>query len=236
MNEGAGRVAVVTGASSGLGLEIARGLVKRGWSVAALSRNAEKLAHLGSVMGECFEPHTVDVADHDRVAQVFDKIRERHNIVDLLVNNAALFKMAPYGKCTVADINGIVDTNLKGTMYCSHSVLPLLRRPGGRIVNIASVAATHGIANQAIYCASKYGVDGFAEALGQELEADGIGITTICPGGIDTTLWNGLNPYPGDSSKLLKAEDVAGVVQYITELPARVMCKKIVIFPNSEWH
>jgi len=230
------RTAVVTGGGSGLGLEIVETLVNGGWTVHVLARNADNLAVARERLGERFRSHVVDVADYNQVADLFRELALDGEEIDLLVNNAARFKMAPFIECTAADITAIVDTNLKGTMYCSHQVIPLLKRPGGRIVNVASVAATHGIADQAIYCASKYGVDGFAEALGQELIADGIAVTTVYPGGIDTPLWNASNPYPGDISRTLRAGDVAGVVRYVADMPPRVICKKIVLFPRNEWH
>lgn len=228
------RVAVVTGASTGLGFGVATRLVDAGWTVIGISRSGDKLAKAHESLGELFEPCAIDVADYGQLSSVTALAAGRR--IDLLVNNAARFRMAPYMDCTVADIDAIVDTNLKGTMYCTHRVLPLMTRPGGRIINIGSVAGTHGIAGQAIYCASKYGVDGFAEALGQELGADGIAVTTIYPGGIDTPLWNEDNPYLGDRSMLLQPADVADMVAYIANLPVRIVCKKVVVFPSNEWH
>jgi 3-oxoacyl-[acyl-carrier protein] reductase len=110
-------------------------------------------------------------------------------------------------------------------------------KPGARIVNIASVATTHGSAKQAVYCASKFGVDGFAEALNQEVIERGISITTICPGGIDTPLWKPATPYPGgDVSKLLASGDIADLVEYVANLPERVVLKRLTLFPSNEWH
>ena len=144
--------------------------------------------------------------------------------------------MERFSECDVKDINVIIDTNLKGTVFCTNEAIKLMKGNGGRIINIASVAATHGIKNQAIYCASKYGVDGFAEALNQELIEEGISISTIYPGSTDTPLWDKENnPYPGDLSKILKPEDVVNMVEYIANLPKMVVLKKVVMFPSNEW-
>jgi len=229
-------VAIVTGASTGVGFDIARRLVQNRWTVIGFSRSEEKLAKARHLLGERFESYRVDIQDFDQVAAAVVRAGRDVGLVDLLVNNAARFKMASFAACTANDIDAIVDTNLKGAMYCTRCVLPLLNRPGGRIVNIASVAATHGIPGQAIYCASKFGLDGFAEALGQELSPSGVHVTTIYPGGIDTPLWNSDNPYPGDLSEALRSDDVASAVEHVANLPARVICKKVVMFPSNEWH
>lgn len=231
------KIAVITGASSGVGLEISRRFIAKGWTAIGFARTEAKLAAAKKSLGEKFEYFALDVTNADQVSAAFAKIGERHGTIDLLVNNAAVFKMAKFSDCDVKDIASIVDTNLKGTLFCTHRALPLIRKPGGRIVNIASVSATHGIENQAIYCASKFGVDGFAEALGQELRADGIHITTVCPGGIDTPLWSQEgNPYPGDLKKLLQPDDIARMVETVTDLPPNVVMKKLIVFPSNEWH
>jgi NADP-dependent 3-hydroxy acid dehydrogenase YdfG len=230
------KVAVVTGASSGVGSDIARRFVGRGWRVYGLARHEQTLAAVRTELGQAFVPLACDVRDATAVQAVFAKVASAESRIDLLVNNAAVFKMASFRSFALAEIDAIVDTNLKGTIYCTHAALPLLGA-GSRIVNIGSVAGTHGIPTQAAYCASKFGVDGFAEALGQELLADGIAITTICPGGIDTPLWQADgNPYPGDLAKILAPSDVVDVVEHVADLPPRIVLKKVVLFPSNEWH
>lgn len=228
--------AVITGASSGVGTEVAARLIGKGWRVFGIARNRDKLEGVRGELGEHFVPVAADVRKSQDVTAAFATIAETTARLDLLVNNAAVFKMAPYQTCTLDDIDAIIDTNLKGTLYCTHAALRLLGR-GSRIVNIGSVAGTHGIATQAIYCASKYGVDGFAEALNQELIGRGIAMTTLAPGGIDTPLWQAEgNPYPGDLSKILQPGDVAALVEYVADLPERVVLKKAILFPSNEWH
>lgn len=231
------KVIVITGASRGVGLEAARRFVKKGWRVVGLARNTAALAIAKKEFGGFFEYESTDVAKEGDVDRAFRAIGERYEAIDVLVNNAAVFKRAHFSTCAPADITAIVDTNLKGTMLCTLAALPLLRRPGGRIILIASVAATHGIPEQAIYCASKFGVDGFADTLGQELAAEGISVSTICPGGIDTPLWNpATNPYPGNLAETLRPGDVVQLIETVVDLPSHVVVKKIVAFPTNEWH
>ncbi len=231
------KLAVITGASRGVGVDIARRLIAKGWTTIGLARRSEQLADVQKTLGPGFQFFPADVANYDEVAGAFEKIGKQYGTIDVLVNNAAVFKLARFSDCDVRDITSILDTNLKGTLFCTHRALPLLRRPGGRIINIASVAATHGLKNQAIYCASKHGVDGFADALAQELQEEQISVSTICPGGIDTPLWDkATNPYPGDLKKILQPDDVARMVELVAELPAHVTMKKVIMFPSNEWH
>ena len=132
------------------------------------------------------------------------------------------------------EIDDILDTNLKGTIYCTLEAIKKMNK--GRIINISSVSGTHGIKNQAVYSSSKYGVIGFAESLAQELKEKGILISTICPGGINTPLWNESNPYPGNIEDLITTDDIFNTLNYIINLPDNVIVKTITMFPNCEWH
>jgi 3-oxoacyl-[acyl-carrier protein] reductase len=230
------RLAVVTGASQGVGLETCTRLVRGGWTVVGLARQARGLAAAAEKEASKLFYLQADVTKAASVAAAFAAIRERHGSIALLVNNAAVFQLKPFTEYSAADVDQIIDTNLKGTVFSTLEALKNMKS-GARIVNIASVAATHGIAGQALYCASKFGVDGFAEALNQEVIEKGISITTICPGGIDTPLWNPQNPYPGgDVGQLLTSGDIASLVEYVANLPERVVLKRLTVFPSNEWH
>lgn len=232
------RTLLVTGATSGVGLETVRSFIEKGWVAIGLARNQDRLKDIQTLLGDNFFPFTVDVSKPASVAQCFEVVSRQFPTLDLLVNNAAVFKLSPFDQCSIEDIDRIIDTNLKGTLYCTYFALKLLTRGSGRIVNISSVAGIHGIKNQAIYCASKFGVDGFSEALGQELAERGLSMTTICPGGIDTPLWNHVeNPYPGgDVTHLLKSKDIVALIDHIVALPSNVVMKKMITFPSNEWH
>jgi NADP-dependent 3-hydroxy acid dehydrogenase YdfG len=221
---------VITGVSGGVGRSLAKIFIKKGWTVLGLGRTKRKLELLkDEISHNNFAAIEVDIRDPDQVAAVFQYINQK---IDVLVNNASVFISRPFSKCSVKDINDILDTNLKGTMFCTMEALKKMGK--GRIINIGSVSGTHGIENQAIYSASKYGLVGFSESIGQEHEE--ILFTTICPGGINTPLWNESNPYPGDISKTLSPDDIASVVEYVADLPENVVLKTMTIFPNYEWH
>jgi NAD(P)-dependent dehydrogenase (short-subunit alcohol dehydrogenase family) len=230
------RLAVVTGGSQGAGLEICSQLLHAGWKVAAIARSSESLNEAKAKLGSGFHVFSADVRNFSVLEKTFTAIKENLGPIQLLINNAAVFKMKPFAEFSAEEIDNIIDTNLKGTIFTTLHALKNMKE-GARIVNIASVAATHGIPKQAVYCASKFGMDGFAEALGQELVQRKIFVTTICPGGIDTPLWNPSNPYPGGSTEpLLKPADIANAVKYVAQLPKNVILKNMTLFPENEWH
>lgn len=231
-------IIAITGVTSGLGFELSKKFIELDWIVIGLSRNTQKLNQLKLKFGSNFHSFTTDISNIKSVENTFKKIRDEFNKIDIFVNNAAVFKMDKFTNCTYTDIDTIIDTNLKGVMYSTLNVVDIMKASDciGRIINIGSVASTHGIENQAIYCASKYGLNGFAEALNQEIINYGLSISTIFIGGMDTPLWNESNPYPGDKSKLLQCSDVVDMVCYISNIENRVILKNITIFPSNEWH
>lgn len=219
---------VVTGASSGVGLDICRHFEKIGWNVIGLARRVAALK-VGKVKFIQADGRTLDFYNKIRHADIGN--------VDVLVNNAGVFlKSSMMGDIALAssDVDNVIDTNLKGTIYATMACLKVMK-PGARIINIGSVAGTHGIPYQALYCASKYGVNGFFESLQHELLPRGILLTTICPGGINTPLWD-KNKYKGDRNKLLRAGDITSIVDYIAVLPPHVVFKNATLYPSNEIH
>ncbi len=230
---------VISGVSSGLGKELAKKFISLDWNVIGLARNTEILESLSEELGDNFSFYAVDLQDEEGVLSAFDYIDTQLNHIDVIVNNAAVFTMKPFLECDFKDINSIVDTNLKGVMYSTLKAVEIMKKnnKSGRIINISSVAGIHGIENQAIYCASKFGLNGFAEALNQEIIKYNISISTIMPGGINTPLWNEDNPYPGgDTKQLLQCSDIVNTVEYISGLEPRIILKNLTIFPSNEWH
>ena len=157
-----------------------------------------------------------DISNSKNVETLFDSLNNDYKKIDLLVNNAATFKTDKFENCSFDDIDTIIDTNLKGSMYCTLKMIKFMKKKiHGRIINIASVAGIHGIKIKAIYCSSKYGLNGFSEALNQEIIKDNISITTIFPGGIKTPLWNEHNQYNGDVDQILKPNDIVQLVEHM---------------------
>ncbi len=230
------KTVVITGASSGLGKAIAVEQASKGNKVCALARNKERLAELKSLYPELIETYSLNLSKSAEVQAVFAEIAEKNEVIDLLVNNAGIYNNAPFAEESIENIDKIIDTNLKGVMYCTHSVIPSMLKAGkGKIINISSIAGLTGFKGEAIYGTSKSGLQGFADIIGNELKEHNILVTNICPGGISTPLWNSDNTYHGDKDNLTQVEEIAGLVDYILNQPDRTLYKKVVLFPKSEW-
>ena len=228
---------VITGASSGIGKCLALSLAREGKKVYGLARGAEHLHQLEKESKGNITGMQVDITRPEQVTAAFEQI-ERSTPVDVLVNNAAVYERRLFWEQDIDAIDRMVDINLKGTLYCTRLVLPyMLQRKRGYIVNICSMAGMGGVSLETIYCATKHGMVGFADSLAQDLQPFGIHVTTICPGGTSTPLWDDQkNPYPGDKSMITKPEEVAELVEFILSRPANTIYKRVELFPMIEWH
>ncbi|HEY88579.1 MAG TPA: SDR family oxidoreductase [Thermoflexia bacterium] len=229
------RLMVITGASSGVGRATALRFASEGYAVCALARSANKLDELVvEAVGKIY-PYPTDVSDSQAVERTFAKILEEHGKIDVLVNNAGV---TTGGRpIDFAMIDRIIDTNLKGTLYCTFAALPSMRQNGGgHIVNVASIAGVNISAqgDDGLYIASKHGVVAHSEALGRLVRRDGVLVTALCPGGIDTPLWNDENPYPYDEGMMIQPEEVADLIAYILAQPKRTLFKNVIFVPVVE--
>lgn len=230
-----GKIAVVTGGTKGIGYAIAEILVRSGAQVYICGRNEaelslakENLAALGRVDG-C----VADVRDEDQVRALLANCEAAFGGLDILVNNAGIGIM---GK-TVEEMSGdefraTLETNLFGVFYACHHAIPMIkRRGGGYIVNISSLAGQNAHPRMAAYNASKFGLNGFSEALMQEVRNDNIKLTYICPGSVNT-YFGGDTPSE-DQSWQLQPEDIARVVTDLLQMPERALPSRIEIRPSS---
>jgi 3-oxoacyl-[acyl-carrier protein] reductase len=230
---------LVTGATRGVGEALTLKFAKKGHVVYALARTRNQL---NSLVERCGAgkviPFEVDVSIREQVEEATTAIQREYGTPDVLINNAGVVENIPFAEQELEMIDRIVDVNLKGTLYVTRCLVPgMIARGSGRIINLSSVAGTRGIPGQSAYCASKFGMNGFADALAQELLAKGILVTTICPGGIDTPLWDPeKKPYPGDQTRIMQAEEVVDLIEYLLDQPEGTLHKKIVMFPTNEWH
>lgn len=198
----AGRVAVVTGASRGIGRAIAAALSSAGAVVAGCA------LHAAPGVAAC------DVRSPDAVARFAEDVQKRLGTPHILVNNAGTVARARLDELPVEDWDDVVDANLKGTFLVTRAFLPLMRaRRGGRIINIASIAGRQGTAGLTAYCAAKHGVVGLTRALAEELREDGIVVNAVCPGSVDTDMLRVGRP---GAQPDMTPEDVAGVVLYLS--------------------
>jgi 3-oxoacyl-[acyl-carrier protein] reductase len=219
----AGKVAVVTGGTRGIGRAIASALVKAGLQVAITGRHEEEVPDVAS--------YVCDVRDYDQVRSTFAKIAEDFGGVDILVNNAGIGIFGSVESMPVEDFRAVLETNVFGVFYCCHEAIPLMkRRGGGYIINISSLAGANPHANMAAYNASKFGLNGFSEALMQEVRHDGIKVSYIMPGSVNTE-FGGDEPSDAKSWQL-QAADIANVVMDLLEFPDRALPSRIEIRPS----
>lgn len=197
----AGRVAVVTGASRGIGRAVATALSGAGAVVAGCA------LHAAPGIEVC------DVRSADDVARFAEDVQRRFGVPDVVVNNAGTVARARVDELSVEAWDDVIDANLKGTFLVTRAFLPAMRaRRAGRIINIASIAGRQGTAELGAYCAAKHGVVGLTRALAEELRADGIVAIAVCPGSVDTDMLRVGRP---GAKADMSPEDVAGVVLYL---------------------
>ena len=190
-----GRVAVVTGASRGIGRAIARGLASQGAVVCAAARGANAAETAAAIVeaGGRAESFTVDVTDTASVEGLFGAVIERHGRVDVLVNNAGIARDQLMLRMKREDWDDVLRTNLTGAFTCVQAVLkPMVKQRSGRIVNISSVVGQMGNAGQANYAASKAGLIGFSKALAREVASRNVTVNVVAPGLIETDMTKSL--------------------------------------------
>lgn len=180
------KVAIVTGASSGIGLALARRLVGEGASVALVARSKDKLDGIAAELGkDRAQAFALDVTDFGALAALPKRVVERFGGIDILVNNAGLNHRGPVLEHQPEELADIVTTNLTAPVYLTRAALPHIR-PGGIVVNVASLAGMVPVPDEAAYSASKAGLRAFTRALAMELEERGIRASCVCPGPVDT--------------------------------------------------
>jgi len=216
-----GQVALVTGASRGIGLAIARRLGQMGARVSLCARKKPDLERAASDLRAAeIEVLAVptDVTRSDEVSHLVAETQRTLGSVDILVNNAGIGIFGPFHIETDENWNSVLDTNLKSAFLTSRAVAPeMIRRKSGHIINISSLAGKSAFANGAIYCASKWGLLGLTGCMAEELRPHGIRVSAICPGSVATEF----SPHAGkDPSKMLQPDDVAhAVAALMTQSP-----------------
>lgn len=210
------KVALVTGASLGIGYSTAAFLLKEGFNVVICSRRESELnravAELKEIGGDRIAGQICDVRKYEEVSNLFKFTEETFDGLDVLVNNAGVGLLASVEKMTVEEWHTVIETNLNSLFYCSHEAIPRMRkRGGGYIFNIGSLAGKNPHPNASAYNASKFGLIGFSEAMMQEVRYDNIRVSYILPGSVRTS-FKGSNPDDPTTEWKLAPEDVAQVV------------------------
>jgi 3-oxoacyl-[acyl-carrier protein] reductase len=216
-----GQVALVTGASRGIGLAIARHLGQMGARMAMCARNEKTLTQAAnSLRREGIEALDIvaDVSQSKQVHSLVKQVEKALGQIHILVNNAGVGAFGPLQQLTEADWDAVLDTNLKAVFLVSQAVVPgMIRLRTGHIINISSLAGQNTFPGGGIYCASKWGLQGLTGCMAEDLRGYGIRASSICPGTVDTDF----SPHAGkDPAKMLRPEDVAHAVgMLVTQAP-----------------
>ncbi len=238
MQDLTGKVAVITGASSGIGEATARLLVAEGVRVVLVARRRERIDALVAELGDAALALTADVGDAAAVADVFAEVERRFGGLDLLFNNAGLGVNAKFEASDPADWKRMIDVNLYGVLHCTQAAIPLLRgRPGAMISSVASVGGRYGTESWSVYSATKFAVVGFHDALRKELGSEGIRVSVIEPGAVWTEFGQNVSDAMRDRRESLDAltsEDVAQALVYAFAQPPRVLVEEILIRPVKQ--
>jgi NAD(P)-dependent dehydrogenase (short-subunit alcohol dehydrogenase family) len=230
-----GKVAIVTGATKGIGRGIAEALAREGVRLCISARNAseveESVEALNKLDGGKATGYVCDVRDHAQVKALFERATAALGGVDILLNNAGIGIFAPVEEMAPEDFRAILETNLFGVFYCCHEAIPLMKkRGGGYIINISSLAGANPHPRMAAYNASKFGLNGFSEALMQEVRHDGIKVSYIMPGSVNTEFGGDT---PGDqNSWQLQPVDIARVVIDLLHHDDRSLPSRVEIRPS----
>jgi 3-oxoacyl-[acyl-carrier protein] reductase len=211
-----GKIAVVTGASRGIGLSIAERLTKAGADVAICARNEGALDDAASRIaakraGAKVVALRCDVSQFEDARYLHAEVVKRLGVPDVLVNNAGVVVRKRLDETSETEWDHVLDANLKGTFVVTRVFLPQMRARGsGRIINIASISGRQGTARLTAYCAAKHGVIGLTRALAEETRESGVQVNAICPGSVDTQMLEG-SGFPA----LMGPDDVAGVALWL---------------------
>jgi 3-oxoacyl-[acyl-carrier protein] reductase len=226
-----GRVALVTGASRGIGAAVARALAGAGAQVGLGSRSGDDLGLDGTIAMRA------DVRDPDALAALAAATVDRFGGIDILVVNAGVGAYGPFLETPLEHIDEMIDVNVKGAIYAVRAALPaLLRSPAADLVTIASEAGRRGLPNEAVYCASKFAQVGLTAALDHELREQGVRCTNICPGGVatDFAMGRGRTPDMPQLAGMMRPEDVAEAVLFAVTRPRTHRILEVAFRPVTE--
>ncbi len=234
------RTAVITGASSGIGAATARALTAEGHRVALLARRAQRIEALAEELGEGALAIEADVTDRDSLVAAAERVQGELGGADILVNNAGVMLLAPFSSAQRAEMQQMLEVNLQGAITATEVFLDQLRDGGGDLVNISSVAGRTARAGNAVYAATKWGMNGWSEGLRQELLPD-VRVIVIEPGAVATELTDHITDQ--ETKRLTKefveglaitAEDIAEVISFAVSRPRRMTLNEILVRPTAQ--
>lgn len=232
------RRALITGASSGIGKATALAFAKAGIDLALVSRSESKLAAVARAAQEAgvqAKAYPLDLALIEQVQTEIGKIAADFGDIDILVNNAGMGYTSALPETSLSDWLAVMNLNLTSVFQCTLGVLPLMRdRQSGIIINVASIAGQQAFPNWGAYCVSKAGLIALSKTLAVEERSHGIRVTAICPGAVNTELWDTPTVHLNfDRSTMLTPENVAQSILYIALLPEQAAVEELTIMPSA---
>jgi clavulanate-9-aldehyde reductase len=242
----AGRVVAITGASSGIGKATALACARSGAAVALAARRSDRIDALAAEIvadgGKAIAVGT-DVTDESQCQRFVDGTTDAFGRLDALVNSAGVMTLGPADGANTDDWRQMIGVNVFGVLYCIHAALPVMRRQGGGdIVNLSAIGGRSALAGVGIYCLTKFGIGAFSESLRQEVAPEGIRVTLIEPGFVESTEIFGENSQAlQDDMRArlnvehpLEPQDVADAVVYALSRPAHVAVNELLVRPSAQ--
>lgn len=234
------RVAVITGASSGIGAATATSLAEQGYRVVLLARRQERIDALAEQIGAAATAIAADVTDRDSLVAAAQRVRDELGGADVLVNNAGTMLLGPFSPEQRADYRTMVEVNLLGAITATEVFLDQLRDGGGDIVNISSVAGRTARAGNGVYAATKWGMNGWSESLRQELLPD-VRVTLIEPGVVATELPTHITHaatrtavQQGYDVATVQPEEIAEVIAFVLSRPRHLVINEVLLRPADQ--
>ena len=240
------KIALITGATAGIGLETARILAKNNYNLILTGRRLERLEEIKQELtleGAAVILLHFDIRQKTEVDNALDSIPENWRTIDVLVNNAGLAAgLAPINSADVMDWEQMIDTNVKGLLYVTRTVSNwMIAQKSGHIISISSIAGKEAYPNGTVYCGTKHAVSAISKAMRIELAPYNVKVSTVCPGAVETEF--SLVRFKGDEEKAAKvyegftplfAQDIAETIYFIVSRPAHVNIDDILVMPTAQ--
>jgi short-subunit dehydrogenase len=232
------RVALITGASSGIGKATALAFASAGIDLALVSRSPgplEEVAATARASGVKATAYAFDLCQINKIPKQIDEIVTDFGAINILVNNAGMGYTAPLVDTSLSDWQRIIDLNLTSVFECTKAVLPRMRQQGsGSIINVVSIAGQQVFPNWGAYCVSKFGLMALSKAFATEERANGIRVCAICPGSVNTPIWDTETVNADfDRSAMLTPEIVAQSILHAVQLPSQAVIEELTLMPNA---
>ena len=225
------KIAIVTGAGKGVGGAISMALIAKGATVYGLARSEDDLQAVKARCGESFVPVPMDVADQKAVFEWVANTFSQNLAPDILVNNAGAGHFAKIDELPLTQWHAMINTNVNGLFYITSQVVPFMKRNKSicHIINIGSILGKVGRSEGSAYCLTKYGVQGFTEALFKELRSDGIKVSCVNPGSIATSFFKDSGIEPHDN--MIRPTDLADLLVHLLETPDNFLINEMTMRP-----